>query len=213
MNVTIISLTERSDDCVAVTFLLSQGEHEDFETFLVSRARFSQLKLSVGEASADIYDEVSYYGKLYEACKQAMNFLAYGDCSRRKLISKLRGKGVEPEIAEEAVSELETKGYINDIANAAREAERCARKLWGRRRISAALYEKGYGEEASRKAIFALEDAGIDFTENCAELISKRYKGLPKDPKEKAKLFASMTRYGYSASEINSAIDKIKEEQ
>ena len=213
MDVTIISLTERSDDCVAVTFLLSQGEHEDFETFLVSRARSFQLKLSVGATSTDIYDEVSYYGKLYEACKQAMNFLAYGDNSRKKLIAKLRGKGIEPEIAEEAAAELEGKGYINDIANAAREAERCVRKLWGRRRISAALYEKGYGEEASRKAIFALEDAGVDFTENCAELIRKRYGDLPTDPQEKAKLFASMTRYGYSASEINSAIDKIKEEQ
>ena len=213
MNVNIISLTQRGDDCVAVTFLLSHGEHEDFETFLVSRARFSQLKLSVGEASTDIYDEVSYYGKLYEACKQAMSFLAYGDCSRRKLIAKLRGKGIEPEIAEEAVSELESKGYINDIVNAAREAERCARKLWGKRRITAALYEKGYEEEASRRAIFALEDAGVDFTENCAELICKRYDDLPADPKEKAKLFASMTRYGYSSSEINSAIYKIKEEQ
>lgn len=213
MNVTIISLTPRGEDCIAVTFLLSQDKNEDFETFLISRARYSQLKLFVGAASTDVYDEVCYYAKLYEACVLAKNYLAYGDCSRKKLAMKLRGKGTDADIAEEAVSELEAKGYINDDSNAAREAERCARKLWGRRRILAALYEKGYEEEASKKAIYALEDAETDFVENCRELICKKYDSLPTDPKGKAKLFASMTRYGYSSSEINSAIGKIKEEQ
>ena len=40
----------------------------------------------------------------------------------------------------EAVAELEAKGYLNDTATATREAERAARKLWGKRRISASLF-------------------------------------------------------------------------
>ena len=211
MNIKIISLTPRGEDCVAVTFLVSQGENEDFETFVISRGRFRQMKLSTGEATAGIYDEVSYYDKLHSACKTAMNLLAYGDRSRKKLVSKLRTKGIQSDIAEEAADELEARGYLNDTANATREAERAVRKLWGKRRISASLYEKGYGEASVRKAIYALEDSEIDFVENCAKLISEKYDLIPTDPKEKAKLFSAMTRYGYTSSEINSAIDKIKE--
>lgn len=211
MNIEIISLTPRGEDGVAVTFVVSQDSNEDFETFVISQGRFRQLKLSLGTANTDVYDEVCYYDKLFSACKIAKNALAYGDRSRKSLVNKLRMKGIEPEIAEEAVAELEAKGYLNDTAAATREAERAARKLWGKRRISAALFEKGYGEDVVRKAIYALEDSEVDFVENCAELILKKYDGIPQDPKEKSKLFAAMTRYGYTSSEINSAIAKIKE--
>ena len=211
MNIEIISLTPRGDDGVAVTFVVSQNSNEDLETFVISQGRFRQLRLVPGATNTDVYDEVCYYDKLFSACKTAKNALAYGDRSRKSLVGKLRMKGVEPEIAEEAVAELEAKGYLNDTATATREAERAARKLWGKRRISAALFEKGYDEEVVRKAIYALEDSEVDFVENCAELILKKYDGIPQDPKEKSKLFAAMTRYGYTSSEINSAIDKIKE--
>ena len=121
-------------------------------------------------------------------------------------------KGISADIAEEAVSEIEKKGYLDDAASAAREAERCVAKKWGARRISAALYQKGYDGEAVKQALYALEDSGVDFAENCAELIRTRYDELPDDPNEKRKLYASMMRYGYSSSEINSAMDILKNE-
>jgi SOS response regulatory protein OraA/RecX len=55
-----------------------------------------------------------------------------------------------------------------------------------------------------------LADAGVDFAANCAELIRSRYGELPTSPDERRKLYAALSRYGYSSSEINSAMEMLK---
>ena len=211
MTVTLTSFHGRGEDEIAVTFRLSDGENSSFDTFVISAASFAEMKLSVGESSRRVYEEVSECGKVHSARKLAVSALGYGAYSRKALVRKLRVKGVEPAIAEEAVERLESSGYIDDLANAEREAERCVAKKWGARRISAALYQKGYGEEAVRKALYALEDSGVDFSENCAEIIESRYGEVPSAPDARRKLYAAMIRYGYSPSEINSAIEKLND--
>ena len=214
MLVSITSVRSRGDGEVAVTFKISEGENSSFDTFLVSVSAVRELKLAVGDSTREMYDEVAYRDKIYSACKKSAYILGYGACSKKKLIQKLRTKGVEQEIAEEAAEEMAKRGYLDDLASAEREAERAAAKKWGARRIYAALYQKGYDEEAIKSAIYALEDAGVDFVANCADLIRSRYGELPMhtSPDERRKLYAALSRYGYSSSEINSAIEMLNEE-
>ena len=116
---------------------------------------------------------------------------------------KLRSKGFSPDTAAEAAAYLVALGYINERKDAEREAERCVAKLWGRRRIAAALYEKGYSEGAVRGAMELLDR--VDFDEQCSALIRKKFGGVPDEPRERQKLFAALVRYGYSPSEIKNA--------
>ena len=212
MLVSITSVRARGDGEVAVTFKLCSEENSSFDTFVVPASAVLELKLKVGDSSREIYDEVCYREKLHIALKKSAYILGYGACSQRKLVQKLREKGIDQEIAEEAAAEMSAKGYLDDFSSAEREAERAVAKKWGARRIYAALYQKGYREEAIRHALYALEDSGVNFAANCAELIKTRYGELPDDPDGRRKMYASLSRYGYSSSEINLAIEILNDE-
>ena len=72
-----------------------------------------------------------------------------------------------------------------------------------------AVEEEGYDEEAIDCAIEYLTD--IDFAEQCALLIEKRYMKIPTDRYELQKMCASISRYGYNGSEIKGGIKIFKE--
>ena len=123
--------------------------------------------------------------------------------------SKLISKGIDRCIAPIAVERIEARGYIAEDASARREAERCAAKLWGESRIRAHLNSKGYGKDAVDDAMFSLEDAGVDFEENCVKLVESKCKCIPTDRLALQKLVASISRYGYSLSEVKNAINTV----
>lgn len=206
MTISITSLRARGEDEIAVSFRLCEGDNVCDETFVVSGADILRMRLSTGDSTREVYEEVSHAADLHYAAKRALSVLGYGACSKKNLERKLVMKHIAPDIAAEVCDILEEKGYIDDGGNAVREAELCARKLWGTRRIAAAMYKKGYSEGAVRSALYALEDEGVDFVSNCARLIESRYSCVPKDRAELGKLYAAMMRYGYSASEISEAL-------
>ena len=211
MIITITSLRARGEDEIAVSFRLSEGNNICDETFVISGADILLMKLSAGDSTREVYEEVSRAADIHYAVKRALSVLGYGACSKKNLERKLVMKQIAPDIAAEACDILEKKGYIDDSSNAVREAELCARKLWGTRRIAAAMYKKGYSESAVREAIYGLEDEGVDFVSNCARLIESRYSSIPEDRAELGKLYAAMMRYGYSSSEISDALRLIED--
>ncbi len=214
MTVTLLSLSARGEGEISVAFELREGgspqspqntEHIQKESFLVSAAMIADLRLSVGESTQECFDTVSHCAQVYYAVKRGLILLGYGSCSCRALVRKLSLKGIEREIAEEAVAELIRSGYLNDAENAFREGERCISKCWGKRRIAAELYSKGYGGQAVRGALERLEDEGVDYVELCAKRIRMRTSVIPQDREERRRLIASMERYGFSSSEIREA--------
>ena len=112
--------------------------------------------------------------------------------------------------AEEAAEELVAMGLIVPDSDASALARRCVAKLWGRNRIAAELYEKGYSSNAVDAAMAYLEDSQIDFVGNCRALIGKRYDTLPSDITERKRLYAALCRYGYSSSEIKQAMESMR---
>ena len=209
MTVFIVSLSAHSSDEIAVSLEISDGEHTQRERLIVSVAQCADLRLREGEINERIYDEILYASNVYTAVRQGLSILSYGACSERALIRKLISRGNSRELAEEAVEELRNSGYIDQDQDASREAERGVMKLWGRIRIIATLREKGYSDDSVKYAIVYLKSSGVDFIENCAELIRRRWGEIPADPNERKKMVASVMRYGYTTDEIRAACKRL----
>ena len=207
MTVRILSLAERGAEEISVTFALQSGEHIQKESFLLSVAQVADLRLKVGECDRVCYDAVEYAAKLHFAIKRALITLGYGSCSEKMLCRKLVMKGVERGVAEDAVAELCERGLLDSSASALREMEKCVAKLWGRRRIVATLYEKGYSDRTVKEAMLALSE--VDEVELCVRRIEMQAGEIPDDPNERRKLIASLERYGFLSSQIKEAFMRI----
>ena len=209
MTVSVLSISARGEDEIAVTFEISQEEMSDRESFLLSAKAYADLGISLGECDTECYDRVAEAAEIYRAVKKGLSLLSFSRCSKKALVRKLVLKGFSKERATHAADELLQGGYIDEYADALREAELGVSKLWGENRIRASLYEKGYPEEAISAAMYSLEDNGVDFSEICAQRLERTTAAIPDDPKEKQKLVASLMRYGFSISQIRDAFREI----
>ena len=156
------------------------------------------------EINEEMLDALVLYDATAHALHRAYGIISYGACSYSKLYRKLREKGVENDAAELAMNIVKDKGYIDENGLAERVCELALKKYWGRSRILRKLREDGYCEEAIEYAVEYLDE--VNFAEQCAALIEKRYKKVPADRYEMQKMFASISRYGYSGSEIKEAV-------
>ena len=206
MTIRLTGLSAHGADELRASFEIGDGEHVQRESFLISVNDCADLRLCAGDCTEEQYDAVAYAASRYAARRRGLSLLAYGRCSEKALCRKLCARGIEREIAAEAAASLARDGFLDDSADALAEAERGVTKLWGALRIAAALRNKGYDDDSVRDALASLEDNGVDFVENCAALIRKRFPKLPSDPKEKQKMYASLARMGYTAAEIRDAV-------
>ena len=192
---------------IHVTFTLydDEGTNSEKRTFVISAKQYLELGVTKGDCTTDVFESVSCASNVWQAVRKGISLLAFGACSEKALRIKLVSKGFSKEIAQEATQELVSMGLIDPDGDALREAQRQAQKLWGKRRIIAALYEKGYSEQSIAYAMQTLEDDGIDYVRSCERLILKKYVTLPYTPEGKRKLTAALQRYGYSLSEIKEA--------
>ena len=192
--------------CVCFEMISDGGEHRDTEKFILSAGQLARLGLSKGECDKELYETVCNEAKLNEAMRRAMRSLEYGSCSKKALKIKLIRSGFDKDVASEVIKRLEDDGLLDDTDTACREAERDLKKLWGRRRIEAELYKKGYGAESVRAALRYIDRVGADYVANCKRLINKKLRASVCTPDEQKKLYAALARYGYSQGEIRQAM-------
>ncbi len=166
--------------------------------------QYGSLSPAVGEVTLAYAETLEGAGKLCDAIRKGMELLGYGAMSRRRLIQKLTVRGFERETAEEAVAYLYDHGAFCEETDALRFAEQGVKKLWGPRRIREDLFARGFDAEAVSVAMESLED--VDFTENCARVISKKYGEIPASPNEKKKMIAALMRLGYTSEQIREAM-------
>ena len=207
MTIQIKAFTAVSNgNLIEVAVEMTQGEHSEKRFFKVLSSDFNSMRLSKGEISPELFDELERAEKRGEAYLRALNIVSFGANTAKGLIIKLRRRGIDEEAAREAVNMLLEKGYLNEEKDLNREIERCIRKKWGRNRIVAHLHSKGYEDEVISEADDAFSE--VDFPVLCLELLCDKCDEIPKDPKEKQKLIASLARYGYSMSEIKYAFSE-----
>lgn len=185
-------------------------EHVQRESFMISSRKYLVMGLEKGECPTDVYETVAREAEVWSAVKRGVALLSYGACSEKALRMKLSAKGFDKEIAAEAVMEISSMGVMDADRDALVEAQKCVAKLWGKRRITAELFSKGYSSEAVGFAMRALEESGVDYAENCRRLMLKRRVRITDDLRERQKIFAAVSRYGYSASEIKEAYISLK---
>ena len=118
------------------------------------------------------------------------------------LREKMRIRGYGCDETGDAVEYLKGFGYINDLRLAQNAAEKLADKLNGKRKIFAYLASKGI----SRDTVAEIDLSEIDFKENCRTLALK----LQAAGKPYEKIVASLTRAGFSSSEIYYAMKVIQ---
>lgn len=205
MKITVESLCIGQSDDITVCFELAHGDNICKEKFVISAEAYARLGLRKGESEQSVYDSVEKEAKVYSAFKKGTYVLGFGACSKNQLVSKLRSKGFDLSVANEAVERISLRGFLDENENAKREAERCCAKLWGESRIRAKLFEKRYCKDAVEQAMFFLEDSGVDFDANCKLFIDKHYRDIPRESKELQKLVAAVCRQGYSVSQVKSA--------
>lgn len=207
MEIYITSVSAGATGEIFVTFEMRDGDMRDTSKFLISDAAYIELSLSKGQSSSSVYDAVEREAQIYAAYKKALYMLGFSSSSRSALRKKLIAKGYESEFLDIALDRLEANGLLCEADSALREGEKCLSKLWGAERIRAHLKEKGYSEESVNSVFFAFEDMEVDFDENCAALLEKKYSRIPTDKKEMQKLIASLMRYGYTFSQIKCALN------
>lgn len=212
MEIRITAVSGRSGgEEVEISFELTNGTHSEKCSFIISSSQYLVICPQRGASDEQMFDEIKYASDVWSATKRGIFMLGYGACSEKALIAKLVSKGFDKEIAADAVNDIVAKGLMRPADDAAREAEKMAKKLWGKRRIISALYEKGYSADAVRAALYSLEESGIDYEKNCKRLVREKYSGAELDISGQAKLYAALSRYGYSSSEIKSAILSLNE--
>lgn len=205
MTITIVSLSARGEGEVCVSFAITNGTDTQSERLVIAAADVADLRLSVGECNENCFDAVLAASRRHEATNRALSMLSFGRHSPKNLARKLVQKGIDREIAADAVRGLMRRGYLNPRVDAYAEATACVAKGWGRTRITSSLYEKGYAASIVKEALERLADDGVDYAENCAALIRRRFPNRPSDPRERAKMYASLARYGYTSSDIREA--------
>ena len=209
MDIKIVSVNAMSEGAeILLTVSISNGEgRAEKRKLLIFTEQYLELGLSRGAfIDEDTFDKLERMSRQCKAMKKGSELLAYSASSERRLIQRLKSKGIDKESAEFAAARLKSMGAINEGLDVERAINSCLKKLWGEKRIYSDLSAKGYEREYIVSALAEIEPEV--FEENCALLLKKKYRTLPTDPAEEKKMIASLVRYGYSFAEIKKAMQK-----
>lgn len=176
--------------------------------FIISTRLITSHSFTVGsDISEDDIEILSELSEVTRAIKKGLDLLSYSDSSKRNLARKLIMKGYDTDIAECAVSHLETMGYINEKEHALRLAKAAAKQFYGPLAISDKLRSKGFEQKYIQHALKVLYRE-VDFAENLRTYAES--KGIledilsDSDPKSQHKLCASLLRRGFTYEHISS---------
>lgn len=223
LSINITKLTPKNGGSeVGVEIILSHPEdlskREVVKITVFAKMLFTIGNIGMGSLpyalTREQYDELTCDGEIYAAAKKGMDILAYGDNTERGLVSKLRQRGFDKYISEDAALYLAENGYIDEKSYLSRTVQRLADvKLYGKSRIKAELVKKGFSRDVISENLPELF-AWIDFEENLYKLVSKKcdIESLS-DPKYRESFYGAMYRYGYSPGETKEAINRLRQEQ
>ncbi len=212
MIISITALTAQNNgEEITVSLELSNGTNTEKQRHTILTDKYIELGLKKGEIDTEKYQRIVRCASVCTAYKKALSLLSYGSCSKKNLYFKLKSRGFDEDISREVIEMLQNASFVREDETCEREAERCVKKLWGKKRIISHLYSKGFDNEAVKQALLFLEQ--IDFEENCKVLLLKDYKRRLAEAKEDtaamSKLVAALVRMGYTVSEIKSALRAI----
>ena len=205
LTITVRSLRSQHEGAeILVGVLLESGGNKEQKSLPLTAEQYYEIKPSKGVISEETYERLEEASMLCQALRCGENLLSYGSNSVQTLARKLTQRGFSREVSQNAAARLCDMGLIDEKKDVRREVEKCLKKLWGAKRISAHLWSRGFAQESMEELPEILSE--VDFAENCAALIRKHYGEIPNDSDDFRRMTASLARYGYSVGEIREAL-------
>ncbi|MBN1365423.1 MAG: RecX family transcriptional regulator [Syntrophaceae bacterium] len=152
---------------------------------------------------------------LAAAKQKAFHLLSLRPHSEKELAKKLREKGFPAVVVKETLEKLQDLKYLNDASFANQWARNLAvNKLWGNKKITASLREKGLTAELIELSIEKTREELPE--EKAIEILIKKKAAKRKttafDIKEKQKIFQSLMGRGFPSGLILDKLKKMKKE-
>lgn len=201
----LISMSPSGDERFALKVRVSNLSGSEDVEFVLLREHVEMLEIDVGRIDEELLPELEYYGEVSRAYSSACASFAYTHSSLRALFKKLLQKGFPKDVCEDAIASVRSRGFVDEEEIALRRAQILVEKHWGASRIVMKLREEGFEDRALRSVRAYFET--VDFAQRCAELILKKYGGVPEDRHERELMYASLSRMGYSSGEIRFAME------
>lgn len=178
---TIAYVKQKGDGRRLILALSDEGG--EVRRLSVSRATYEAIGCpargeTIGE---DALREIEREDEQDRAIRHALYLLSFSDNSEAQLARKLRTKGYSSSAVTHATREMVRLGYVREREQLMTLVRSLANgRLYGPRRILAALSAKGYRSADIRDAMERLcREGEIDFTKNFKALEQKRGDGTP----------------------------------
>ncbi len=205
------STARRADATFCISVEVTNGQERELNEFIILDELFGELDVEQGGDVSDKLCELDRCADVTAAFMSACASFAYTQSSLRGLYRKLVQKGFSRESSADAIEIVRCRGFVDEEGIALRRVELMLSKLWGRGRIIQKLREEGFPDTALAEASAMLEN--VDFCENCAKVIEKKYASLPTERREREKMYASLLRFGYSSAEIKAAVSLVSDNE
>ena len=206
----IVSLNSNNDGGrVKLKILVENQSGSESLEFILLGEFVEELELSIGDIDGDTMSEIERLSLSSEAFFSACASLSFNEGSRKALERKLLAKGFSRDAARDAIRIVDKRGLIDESELALSRMRVFLAKRWGKGRIMAKLYDEGFEGSAIGVVNDALEE--IDFPLACAEVIERKYGEIPDERREREKIYASLSRLGYSSAEIRAAVRMLSE--
>jgi regulatory protein len=138
-----------------------------------------------------------------EAFDVAWKLLNHRDRTEAELVRAFLKARIEPELAEEVLSELRESGYVDDARFAGRFAEDRRRlDAWGADRIERRLSELG----VPREHIAAALEGDHNELDAAVALLERRFAAPPATPRERDRALGVLVRKGYDLELAHDAV-------
>lgn len=178
--------------------------------FALSIETLFNSRLKVGdELTEKQIKEYALDGEKSKALKKAINYVSKALKSKKQVKTYLYSKGFSDNVVYYVCDKLNEYGYINDYEFAKRYIESCSRTN-GKRLLEYKLMEKGISKTII-EAVF--EEIDISSDDNVFCLAKKHFKNKEKTFENLAKTYKYLISKGFSYSESEKAIDRLKKEE
>ena len=177
-------------------------EFDSGETLRSTLEAVTDARLYVGmELDDEAFEELKRSSSKALERQKALEMLSRRPYSRKELTDKLIRRGTDEQSAEDCVSWLAERGFLDDGEYAGAVARHYAAKGYGAGRVKSELRRRGIEREQADQTLAELGDN----TERLDAFLARRLAD-PNDRDSVRKVSAALFRRGYSWEEIRAAL-------
>lgn len=182
----------------------------DGERYLVDTQTFLLSGYRVGDTlTPEQWEELTVNSQNNRAYEKGLYLLDYRAHSKGELVTKISREYPKGAV-DYAIAKIEGLGLINDRDFATCLAEELSRvRGYGKARIKADLMRRGIERETIDEV---LESLTVDEFSACVQWMQKKYKCLPANPKEQAKVLSGAVRRGFDYATARRALSECLEQ-